>query len=215
MRFELLKAAVRARDGILAAGLWCQAGHVKRLLPPQNSGLRCFRSANDLRLLHSNLVRGDFGLTNEGGAFFDNEPSSLQITDKLSAAFEFAALFHGDVSLHFAVHGNRLGLDLAADFSVFTNGEDSRGEDLAFDFTVDDQIILELDGTFDLYISGKDVLGVRINIGHIGFEFLCWRIFAVCFRSSLSRLVSVLLRQNAIKHGATIKALKYDVKRFG
>jgi hypothetical protein len=164
-RLELLETAMRAFNSNLVSVLWSLAGHVSvyfsanmnrddqtnRILATRvYSRLLELRRAEDLRLLHGNTVRGHFGLTDERGAFLDDEAGCLEVTNQLRAALELTTLFHRDIPVHLAVNGDGFGLDLTANLGVLTDDQNAWGENFAFDLAVDGQVILELDRPFDL-----------------------------------------------------------------
>ena len=99
----------------------------------------------------------DLGLPHEGGTFFDGQRASGYVADEDCIGLEFATLLDGDVAFNFAKDSHRAGLDFSFDQSVFTNGEATVRMDFAFDFTVDDKVVGELDRAFDFYIIGQDI----------------------------------------------------------
>ena len=56
-----------------------------------------------------------------------------------------------------AVNDDGRGLDLGLDSGVFADGEVAVGVDFAFDFSINDEVVGELDDAFDFHIGGKNV----------------------------------------------------------
>ena len=137
----------------------------------KNAGLRCEKPAE-----HSWLGRLGFegtaerracglriglfthlGLAHEGGTFFDGERASSDVTDEDGIALQFAALGDRDVAFDLAEDNHTAGFHLAFDESIFTHGQAAVGDDFAFDFAVDDEVVREFDRAFDLDVVGENV----------------------------------------------------------
>jgi hypothetical protein len=100
---------------------------------------------------------GNFRFPDKGGAFFNDEAGSLQISLKRAFRLQFATLAHGNVPLHLAVNRDRLCFDFGADVCIFADRQRPIGINFAFDFTIDQKFLLELDRAFDFDVAGKDV----------------------------------------------------------
>ena len=134
-------------------GLTTQDG---RLLDRLFGRARCFWRGLRRRCA---AFRRDLGFADKGGAFFDDEAGGFEVADELGAAFEFAAFVDGDVAVDFAVDAYGFGFDFAADFGVFTDDQRAGRGDFAFDFAVDVEVILELNGALDDDIGGEMIFG--------------------------------------------------------
>ena len=99
----------------------------------------------------------DGGATVEGSAFLDGEGASGDVANQDGVAFELAAFLDDDVAFDLAEDDNGAGFDFALDVGVFADGECAIGVDFAFDASVDDEVVGELDGTFDFDVVGKYV----------------------------------------------------------
>lgn len=99
----------------------------------------------------------DGGASVEGGAFFDGEGASGDVANEDGIAFEFAALLDDDVAFDLAEDDDGAGFDFAFDVGVFADGEGTIGVDFALDASVDDEVVGELDGTFDFDVVGEHV----------------------------------------------------------
>ena len=108
---------------------------------------------------------------------------------------QLAALFDGDIAMHFAEDGDGFGFDFAFDFGVFADGKCASGGDFAFDFSVNHQFVLKLDGAFDFDVAAEDVLSVCGDFGHgclcvVEVEFLHRRTPTTCGSMDSRRGVS-------------------------
>jgi hypothetical protein len=170
-RLQLAEATVRAISAdFLRLFRGVLAGHNGPGLAGGSRRLGCLRWAGAFRLgTVSALDRSDFGFADKGGAFLDHETGSLEIALKHCARFQFATLVHRDITMHFAQHGDGLGLYFAADLGVLAHGQDARGRNFAFHLSIDSEFVLELDGAFDFHVCGEDIL-TGDDFGHgIGF----------------------------------------------
>lgn len=75
----------------------------------------------------------------------------------MSILLELAAISHFNVADDFAENSNGTGVDVPLDVSIFTDGQITFGVHFAFDTTINDEIVGELEGSFDLYVAGKDI----------------------------------------------------------
>lgn len=105
-------------------------------------------------------------MAHEGGSFFDGERSCGDVPNEDGVVLEFATLMDGDVAFDFAENDDRAGFHLALDQRVLTNYEAAVRNDFTFNFTVDDEIMGKLDGTFNCDVVGENVF----TVGHEGDE---------------------------------------------
>ncbi len=61
--------------------------------------------------------------------------------------------------MDFPVNGYGSRLDLRFEAGVFTDSEVAAGVDFTFDLSINDEVVVELNGAFDFDIRGKDVAG--------------------------------------------------------
>ena len=118
---------------------------MKRLDFRSTTELGTVRTLTDLRLAH------------EGCTFFDGKGACGNIADQHSIGLQFTTLLHSDIAFNLAKNGDRAGLDLTFDKSVFTHCKAAVRMDFSLNFTINDQIMGEFDGTFDFNIIGEDV----------------------------------------------------------
>ena len=104
-----------------------------RLFVPDNFRARC-------RLGRSHPA-GDFRFPDEGRSFFDDETRRFQIALQRALRFQFAALTHRDVALHFPENRDRFRFDLAANVRVLTDRQHAIRIDFAFDLAVDEKLL--------------------------------------------------------------------------
>lgn len=109
-----------------------------------------------------------FRLADKCGAFFDDDARGAEIAGELGAGFEFASLGHGDVARNGSVNGCRLGANFALDLRIFSESKRALGDDFAFDFAVENQLVVEFDGSLDVNVIRQDVFGGRD--GRFGHE---------------------------------------------
>lgn len=95
----------------------------------------------------------DGGFTDKDGTCFDREGFGFDVTHHLGAGFQLDALDDGEVAVNFSVDDDGTCFDLSLDSGVFTDGEVSGRLDVTIDLAVDDQVVLELDGSLDFYIG--------------------------------------------------------------
>ena len=139
--------------------------------------LRRFFVPDDLRTRRRSggLARpaaGHFGFADKGRAFFDDETRRLQVALQRATGLQLAAFRHRDVALHLAVNRDRFRLDLTIDVGVFADGENAVGIDLALNLSVDEELLLEFDGAFDLDVARENVFARMFS--HIFFWIDCW-----------------------------------------
>src|SRR5256885_1682377 len=132
---------------------------------------------NDLRTRRSSreLARapaGDFRFADESRAFLDDETRCLQVALQRATRLQLAAFRHGDVTLHFAVNRDRLRLDLAVDVGVFADRQNAVGINLALNFSVNEELLLEFDRAFDFDVARENVFARMFS--HIFFWIDCW-----------------------------------------
>ena len=165
-RLKLRESAMRTIRADFLGLPWRVFRH-KATLADGHRRLGGFHLARRLRRPDCTFDGSYFGLADEGRAFLDDEACRFQVTLEHRAGFQFATLFDGDVSVDLAVNRRRFRFDLAADLRVLADRESSGRSDFTFNFSVNDQIVEELDGSFDFHVGGEDVLGVGIgDVGH-------------------------------------------------
>ena len=99
-----------------------------------------------------------FGLTSdEGGSVLDDDASRAEVADKLGGGLELDALGGVDIALHRAVDDDRLRFHFALHVGAFAHGERGVRADFAFDFAVENEVVLEFQGSFDFNVAGKMV----------------------------------------------------------
>ena len=121
------------------------------------AGRRAACRARRIGARETGFVRADFGFTDKSRAVFDNNAAGTEIADELCGGFEFDAFGGVDVTLHGAVDDDGFGFHLALDVGAFADGEGGVGLDLALDFSVEHEVVLELEGAFDFNVAGKVV----------------------------------------------------------
>ena len=139
-----------------------------RWLAVDPDGLLRSLAADRRGLLERHFVRRDFGFADKGRTFLDDQTRRLQVALKHRTGLQLAALFDGYVSVDLAVHGGRLRFDLAADLRILADGQNAGGGDFTFDFSINDEVVEELDGSFDFNVCGENVF--RTGIGDVGHD---------------------------------------------
>ena len=90
-------------------------------------------------------------------AVFDDDAAGAEITDELCGGFEFDPLGGIDIALHGAVDDDGLGFQFALHVGTFADCKRGVGLDFAFDFAVENKVVLELEGSFDFHVARKVV----------------------------------------------------------
>jgi hypothetical protein len=93
----------------------------------------------------------------EARSFLNGHGPGDDVTFLDGVALQLTTLGDRDISLNLAKNNDGLGADLTDHEGVFPHGERSIGSDFPFDFAVNDQIIGELEGTFDFDVAAEDV----------------------------------------------------------
>ena len=95
------------------------------------------------------LLRCDLGAADKAGGLIDNQTRRFDIAIDRATGAQFAAFRGGDVAIDGAIHDDGARLDVALDARLFADREPAVRIDFAFDFAVDQQLLLKLDGTLD------------------------------------------------------------------
>ena len=101
--------------------------------------------------------RANGGFTDEDCASFNRKEFCLDVADDFSARLQLDPVAGGHVAVDFSVNDNRAGLDLGFQPGVLTNGKVACRLDLAFDLSVNDEIVLKLNGSLDFDIGRENV----------------------------------------------------------
>src|SRR5438270_3403120 len=95
------------------------------------------------------LWRPDLSAAEKGGVFIDDQPRRFDVAMQCATGLQLTTLGCENISLNLSAHGHRFRSDLALNFRMLSNTENTGGLDFAFHGSVDQQFIIEFDRAFD------------------------------------------------------------------
>ena len=97
------------------------------------------------------------GSSNKNSPSFHGEGVGLDVANDLGASADLDPVGYRNVPLDPALYDNRTTLDFGLNVCGFSDGQGAFGYNFPLNFPVHDQVVLEADLAFDLYVRSEHV----------------------------------------------------------